>query len=59
MQFENDPLNSEITETGNILAEDQRKRWQQILHTSAEKRGNHQQTVKLLRATPTAMQGDS
>ena len=44
MQFENDPFNSETTETGNRLsneiAEAQQKKWQtQILHTASEKRG--------------------
>ena len=43
MQFENDPFNSETTETGNILsdeiAEAQQKKWQTDFHTAAGKRG--------------------
>ena len=48
MQFENDPLNSETTETGNIpsneIAEAQQKKWQTLIEStdftqSSRKRG--------------------
>ena len=38
MQFENDPLNSETTETGNILsdeiAEAQQKKWENLIEST-------------------------
>ena len=68
MQFENDPFNSKITETGCRLsdktAEALQKKWKTMiestyLHTAAENVENYEQTVEGLQATSTAMQGDS
>ena len=68
MQFENDPFNGEPTETDNRLsdeiAEAQQKKWQPLIESrdfiySSRKAWNHQQTVKGLHPTSTAMQGDS
>ena len=68
MQFENDPFNSEITETGirlsGEIAEAQHKKWQTLIESTdfthnSRKAWNHQQTVEGLRTTSTSIQGDS
>ena len=60
MWFENNPFNSETTETGIIIsdeiAEAQQKKWKTLIESQQQKSvENYQQTVKVLRATSTAM----
>ena len=48
MQFENDPVNSETTETGNRFSDDiaeaQQMKWKTLTESThnSRKRGNHQ-----------------
>ena len=62
MQFENDPFNSETTETGNILsdkiAEAPQKKWQTLMESTYFTHGSRKaEIVEGLRASSTAMQG--